>query len=69
MSNEWSLPPLYTDGNGTVILHLGALNYNDRAKEYESFYRIFIDGKDTGFKATSTGSDQVHVIEIELVDI
>lgn len=69
MSNEWSLPPLYTDGNGTVILHLGALNYNDRAKEYESYYRILVDGKDTGFKATSTGSDQVHVIEIELVNI
>lgn len=69
MSAEWSLPPLYTDGNGTVVLHLGALNYNDKAKEFEPYYRIIVDGKDTEFRATSTGSDQVHVIEIDLADI
>ena len=68
MSAEWSLPPLYSDGNGTVVLHLGALNYNDDAKQYESYYRICINGKDTGFRATSTGSGQVHAIEIELAD-
>jgi hypothetical protein len=69
MSGEWSLPTFYTDGNGTVVLHLGALNYNDKAKEYENFYHIFINGKDTGFKATSTGINQVRIIEIELTDI
>jgi hypothetical protein len=68
MSAEWSLPPLYSDGNGTLVLHLGALNYNDDAKQYESYYRICINGKDTGFRATSTGSGQVHAIEIELAD-
>jgi len=69
MSSEWSLPLLYTDGNGTVVLHLGALNYNNKAKEYESHYRILVAGKDTEFRATSTGSGQLHVIEIELADI
>jgi hypothetical protein len=44
------------------------VNYNDDAKQYESYYRICINGKDTGFRATSTGSGQVHAIEIELAD-
>jgi len=68
MSAEWSLPPLCTDGNGTVILHLGALNYNDNAKQYESYYRIYVNGKNTQFRAYSTGTGQVHIIEIELAE-
>ncbi|MEM2703923.1 MAG: hypothetical protein QXR45_12270 [Candidatus Bathyarchaeia archaeon] len=65
MSKEFSLPTFYTDMNGTVTLHLGAMNYNDKAKEYEPYYRIFVEGKDTGFRATSTGTGRIHCIEID----
>lgn len=66
MSKEFSLPTFYTDMNGTVTLHLGAMNYNDKAKEYEPYYRIFVEGKDTGFRATSTGTGQIQYVEIYL---
>lgn len=66
MSKEFSLPTFYTDMNGTVTLHLGAMDYNDKAKEYEPYYRIFVEGKDTGFRATSTGTGQIQYVEIYL---
>lgn len=66
MSKEFSLPTFYTDMNGTVTLHLGAMNYNDKAKEYEPYYRIFVEEKDTGFRATSTGTGQIQYVEIYL---
>jgi len=64
--NDWSLPPLYTDGNGTVALHLGALNYNSRAGKAESFYRIYINGQSTGQNVTSTGTGILQRVEIDL---
>ena len=67
MNNEWSLPPLYTDGNGTVALHLGALNYNSKANEVEPFFWVYVNGQNTGRNVTSTGTGQTHLVEIDLV--
>lgn len=64
--SDWSLPPLYTDGNGTVVLHLGALNYNSTAGEAEPFYRIYVNGQSTGQNVTSTGTGVVQRVEIDL---
>jgi len=33
----------YTDVNGTVILHLGALTYNGKARDSDMFYRIYVN--------------------------
>jgi len=68
MNNEWSLPPLYTDGNGTVTLHLGALTYNSKANEVEPFFWVYVNGQNTGSNVTSTGTGQSHLVEIDLVD-
>jgi hypothetical protein len=54
--NDRSLPPLYTDGDGAVTLHLGALNYNSNAGLAESFFRIYVNGQNTGQNVTSTGT-------------
>jgi hypothetical protein len=67
MNNEWSLPPLYTDGNGTITLHLGALTYNSKANEVEPFFWVYINGQNTERNVTSTGTGQTHLVEIDLV--
>ena len=64
--NDWSLPPLYTDGNGTATLHLGALNFNSNAGEAESFFRIYVNGQSTGRNVTSTGTGILQRVEIDL---
>jgi len=56
----------YTDGNGTVTLHMGALTYGDRAAEFESLYHVYVDGQDTGYTVTSTGTGVVQRAEIDL---
>jgi len=68
MNNEWSLPPLYTDGNGTVALHLGALTYNSKANEVEPYFWIYVNGQNTGRNVTSTGTNQTNIVEINLTD-
>jgi hypothetical protein len=67
MNNEWNLPPLYTDGNGTITLHLGALTYNSKANEVEPFFWVYINGQNTERNVTSTGTGQTHLVEIDLV--
>ena len=56
----------YTDGNGTVTLHMGALTYSDKAAEFESLYHVYVDDQDTGYTVTSTGSGVVQRVEIDL---
>jgi hypothetical protein len=56
----------YTDSNGTVTLHLGSMNYNANAGDTEPFYRVYVNGIDTGFNVTSTGTGQTHFVEINL---
>lgn len=65
--SDLSLPPLYTDGNGTVMLHLGALNYNSNAGVAESFFRIYVNGQGTGQTVTSTGTGILQHVEIDLL--
>jgi hypothetical protein len=61
-----SVSEFYSDCNGTIIVHLGGLMYSDKAKQYDSFYGIHVNDKDTGQKITSTGSGKTHFIEIDL---
>ena len=68
MNNEWSLPPLYTDGNGTFTLHFGALNYNSKVNEVEPFFWVYINGQNTGRNVTSTGTNQTNIVEVNLTD-
>jgi hypothetical protein len=55
-----------SDGNGTVTFHLGALNYNSKANEFEPYFWIYINGRNTGYNVTSTGTGQTQFVEIDL---
>lgn len=56
----------FSDGNGTVALHLGASTYTDKAKPFESQFRIYINGEDTGYRVESKGTGETQIIEIDL---
>jgi len=56
----------FTDGNGETTFRLGALTYNENAKEYDTCYWIYVNGKDTGYNVTSTGTGITRLIEIDL---
>lgn len=58
----------FTDANGETTFHLGALAYNENAKDFDTFYWIYVNGKSTGFNLTSTGTEETHLIEIGLAD-
>ena len=70
MGGEWRLPDssssFYTDGNGTITLHMGALTYNHKAEPYEPYYWIYVNGKNTGYIVNSTGTGKTHLIGIDL---
>jgi hypothetical protein len=59
----------YSDGNGTVVLHIGALNYKDKADPYEPYYRIYINNQETGFTVNSTGTGKTNIVEIDLANL
>lgn len=61
-----SVSKFHSDGNGTITIHLGALTYNEKAKQYDSCYWIYVNDKNTGRNVTSTGSGKTHLIEIDL---
>jgi len=63
-----SISTFYSDGNGTIVLHMGALTYNNRAEPYEPYYWIYVNGKNTGYNVTSTGTGKTHFIEIDLAE-
>jgi hypothetical protein len=68
LGGQWRLPDathvFYTGINGTVTLHLGSMSYN--ALSTDSFYRIYVNGINTGYNVTSTGTGQTHFVEIDL---
>ena len=65
-NHEQSLPTLYTNTQGEVIIKLGALNYNQKAQPAENYYWIYVDGRNTGIKVTSNGIGETHYIKIDL---
>ena len=56
----------YTDANGEVTLHIGALTFNENANEYDTCYWVYVNGKNTGYNVTSTGTGIVRSVEIDL---
>ena len=56
----------FSNSNGTVTLHMGALNYNENAGEVDSFFRIYVNGNKTDFTVTSSGSNQNIFVPIDL---
>jgi hypothetical protein len=70
MSAIWRLPDnihaFVLDSSGTIILHLGELSYNDRAKEYDECYWVNVNGIDTGYNITSTGTGKEQLVTIDL---
>jgi len=58
----------YTDGNGTVVLHMGALTYNSKAEPYEPYYWIYVNDKNTSYTVTSTGTGKTHLTEIDSIN-
>lgn len=71
MSSIWRLPDesqtFILDSNGTIILRMGKLSYNDKAKEYDDCYWINVNGIDTGYNITSTGTDKEQLVRIDLM--
>jgi hypothetical protein len=70
MSRTWRLPDsnlaFNTDANGTVKLHLGAPTYNSRAEQYDAYFSIYVNDKDTGYNVTSSGTGKTHFFEIDM---
>lgn len=54
-----------TNARGEVLLHMGALTYNQEASQYENCYWIFVDGQKTGHNVTSNGTYENKLITIE----
>lgn len=70
MGSRRSLPEFFTDSNGTVELSLGPLTYNNsKIEPAEPYYWIFVNGKNTKLKATSTGSGKLTFIELDVAEI
>ena len=69
----WRFPDathvFYSNQNGSVTLHMGALDYNSNAGTVDRFYRIYVNGQFTPFTVTSTGSNQTQTIEIDLAKL
>ncbi len=58
--------PLVTNSSGEVVPKIGVIRYNQRFQPSEDFYRIFVDGKDTGIKIISSGTGKVHYIRVDI---
>lgn len=56
----------HTDVNGTVTLHMGELHYVNAFAGSEEYYWVYVNGKNTGYKVTSTGTGITQLLEIEL---
>lgn len=55
---------LNTNSDGEVVIHLGVPHYKDKAKIYEPFFHVYIDGKDTGITVTSTETNTAHHVAV-----
>lgn len=56
----------YADTNGYVTIHLGPPKYYEKASPYEPYFKIIVNGKDSGIKVSSTGSHKTHRVEVNL---
>jgi hypothetical protein len=56
----------HTNFNGTVTLHLGNLHYINEFKGSEEYYWIYVNGQNTGFNVTSTGTGQIYSVQVDL---
>jgi hypothetical protein len=69
MGQAWRLPTasqfFCTDKNGTVLIHLGNLSYNSNAGKVDNFFKIYVNGIDTGKTVSSTGN-QAQFIDIDI---
>ena len=60
----------YTDANGTVVLHLGSPRYNrEKVSNYDPYFLIYVNGMNTHYNVTSTGSYETRYIHIELTEL
>jgi len=67
MGHEQSLPEFYSDINGVVEINLGPLSYNNsKIEPAEPYYWIYVNGRNTHFKVSSTGSGKTTHIEVDL---
>ena len=63
------LPEFYSDTNGSVEFSLGPLAYNNsKIEPVEPYYWIWVNGKNTDLKASSTGSGKSVSIEVDLAE-
>jgi hypothetical protein len=56
----------HTDASGNVTLHMGKIHYINEFKGSEEYYWIYVNGENTGYNVTSTGTGQTHAVEIDL---
>ena len=56
------------DGNGTVILKMGSMQYNSNAGSTDSFYSIWVDDKDVNQTVISYGMNRTVTIAISLTE-
>jgi hypothetical protein len=56
----------HTDATGSVTLHMGKLQYTNEFKGSEEYYWVYVNGENTGYNVTSTGTDQIRLVEIDL---
>ncbi|MDT8781110.1 MAG: hypothetical protein IAX22_00490 [Candidatus Bathyarchaeota archaeon] len=56
----------YTDVNGTATFHLGKPNFIGQYEKTDLFYKVLIDGKETNYNITSTGTGKCVLLEISL---
>jgi hypothetical protein len=67
MGSIRKLPPFHTNTNGTVTFHLGPMMYDEASIEPVGYW-IYVDEIDTGHNVTSSGTGDLHCIEIDLED-
>jgi hypothetical protein len=56
----------FTDSNGEVTFHLGALTFNEKAGEHDTCYWVYVNGQYAGYNVTSTGTGTTHLVQIDL---
>jgi len=67
MGHEQCLPEFYSDVNGVIQLNLGPLSYNNsKVEPAEPYYWIYVNGRNTHLKVSSTGSGKTTHIEVDL---
>jgi hypothetical protein len=66
LGQEQDTPNIPLDNNGTVVLNIGSIQYNNKAYSTQDFYTIWVNGKDTGQIVTSYGNGTILRIIVNL---